>query len=94
LPLPLLRQIPRKALSLTEKLKNLESCLRKIKSHDKTPKEAKKSKELGESAKPNQETNVNSTKPEPQTAVQKVKEEVKEKRKPGRPRKKQLAIMP
>jgi hypothetical protein len=91
--LPLLplshRQNLRKASTRKEKMKNLESCLKKIKSHDKAPRKAKEV----ETAKPNQETNESKpTKPAKHetTTASKGKEEVKEKRKPGRPAKKKL----
>lgn len=90
LPLPPHRQIPRKALSSDEKIKNLESCLKKIKSHDKVP---KKPKEVAEIAKPNQETTDSSSKlkpAKPEPAAAQKGTEVKEKRKPGRPAKKKL----
>lgn len=77
LPLSLHRQ--KKPLTLREKEKKLESCLKKLKS-----KQRKKTKEASENSKPNQETIDDSAK--------KPEEKVKEKRKPGRPGKKKLTI--
>lgn len=87
LPLPLQRQIQRKALSFEMKKENLEGCLKKINKSKETPKECKKS---NENLKPNSETNCTSTaKAESSRATSKVPE-VKEKRKPGRPGKKKI----
>lgn len=89
LPLPLHRQIPRKALSFKDKTDNLENWLKKIKSKD-APKEAKKAKESAEYSRPSQETKESSSaKPETiQAPTPKVP--VVEKRKPGRPVKKKI----
>lgn len=79
LPLSMHRQIQKKPLTLREKEKKLESCLKKLKS-----KQWRKTKEASENSKPNQETIDSSLK--------KPEEKVKEKRKPGRPGKKKLSI--
>lgn len=85
LPLPLHRQVPRKPLSIKEKMASLESCLKKIKTKD-----AKKMKESNENTKPNHETIDSSTKP-PKEGSQVPVEKLKEKRKPGRPGKKKIS---
>lgn len=78
LPLSLQRQ--KKPMTLREKEKKLESCLKKLKSKQ----WRNRTKEASENSKPNQETIVDSAK--------KPEEKVKEKRKPGRPGKKKLTI--
>lgn len=78
LPMSLHRQITSKPLTIKEKMSNLESCLKKIKS-----KEVRKLKEANENTKPNQETSESSIKLETSKAPV-------EKRKPGRPGKKKI----
>lgn len=81
LPLPLHRQMPRKDLTFKDKEENLEGWLKKIKS---ASKEAKKTKDPVELAKPNHETKESNFQPPSPKA------QVKEKRKPGRPGKKKI----
>lgn len=79
MPMSLHRQLQKKPLTLREKEKKLEGCLKKLKS-----KQWRKTKEASENSKPNHETIDDSSK--------KPEEKVKEKRKPGRPGKKKPTI--